>query len=264
MLNSQFAQRLAQQLQPGATVTAKSGRTGELHSLSFPIAGRDEILVVERGSKGFVTREQALQFDLQNTVRSGEIRSSWADAAAAAGIPDSVASQLAALLGSKVDLHRDLRKGDRFALIYETYQHRGQTVRSGRLLAAEFRGGRKVVQAYWFQPERGDAAYYTADGRGLGQTFLRSPIERSPPESSPNQSGFSQVRLHPILQTWRAHKGVDYPAPTGTPVLAVADAIVETAEYPSNGYGDLTKKSPSPRSINARVAATTHHESRAG
>ncbi len=236
--SGRLAQRLAHQLQPGATVTAKSGQTGELHSLHFPIAGKDATLLIERRGKSFVIREQAVELDLQTTVKSGAIVDSWLAAVDAAGVPDSIASQLIAILGSEIDFHRDLRKGDRFSLVYETYRHRGQTVRNGRILAAEVCSGQKVLQAYWFQPERGAGAYYAADGRSLSMTFLRSPIDYSPLESS-QISAFAGFRLHPILQTWRAHKGVDYPAPTGTPVLAAADAIVDTAEYQNNGYGKL-------------------------
>ena len=78
-----------------------------------------------------------------------------------AGVPDAVANQLIETLGSEIDFHRDLRKGDRFALIYETLTHRGQTIRSGRLLAAEIRNNPRLLQAYWFQPEHAEGAYYT-------------------------------------------------------------------------------------------------------
>jgi len=228
------AQKLTQQLRPGTTVTAKYGANGELHTLDVPLPDNDTMLVLERRGKRFVTREQAIEFASRTTIRSGEIRGSWADASDTAGVPDAVASQLIAIFGREIDFHRDLRPGDRFSLVYETISHRGQTVRSGRLLAAEIRSQKKVLQAFWFQPENSSGAYYTADGRSLRQTFLRAPLELAPVSS-----GFSGARLHPILQTWRAHKGVDYPAPTGTPVQAVADGIVDIAEYQNNGYGNL-------------------------
>jgi murein DD-endopeptidase MepM/ murein hydrolase activator NlpD len=226
--------RLAQQLRPGATVTARSGAGGELHTLSVPLTGKDALLVIKRRGKDFVIREQAMEMAAQTVVRSAEITNSWVGATDAAGIPDSVASQLIAIFGSEIDFHRDLRNGDRFSLVYEIFNHDGQTVRHGRILAAEIRSNQRVLQAFWFQPEQSGGAYYTADGYSHRRTFLRSPIE-----PAQVNSGFSGERLHPILQTWRAHKGVDYAAPSGTPVLAVADGIIETAEYQNNGYGNL-------------------------
>jgi murein DD-endopeptidase MepM/ murein hydrolase activator NlpD len=232
--SDRHGRRLAQQLRPGTAVTARSGAGGELHTLSVPLTGKDASLVIKRRGKDFVIREQAMELEAQTVVKSTEVISSWIGATQEAGIPEAVASQLIGIFGSEVDFHRDLRNGDRLSLVYETFNHGGQTVRHGRILAAEMRSNQRVLQAFWFQPEQSGGAYYTADGYSLRKTFLRSPIELSQVNS-----GFAGERLHPILQTWRAHKGVDYPAPRGTPVLAVADGIVETAEYQNNGYGNL-------------------------
>lgn len=232
-----LAQRLARQMRPDTTITATSDQTGELQRLIFPIADKDAMLVIERRGKGFVSHEQALEYERQTAVRSGEVRNSWREAIDAVDLPDNICSQLIALFGNEIDFHRDLRRGDRFSLVYEAYKHRGQRVRSGRILAAEVRSGQKVLQAYWFQPEKGEGSYYTSEGRSLSKTFLRSPLESA--QAPQINSNFADFRLHPILQTWRAHKGVDYPAPAGTPVMAVADALVDTAEYQHNGYGNL-------------------------
>ncbi len=227
------ARRLAQYLRPGTIVTAEAGANGELHTLEVLRSGKDATLVIRRGDSGFLAHEEAVEFESRTVVAAGEIHGSLFAATDDAGIPDAVANQLIETLGSEIDFHRDLRKGDRFALIYETLTHRGQTIRSGRLLAAEIRNNQRLLQAYWFQPEHAEGAYYTADGRSLRKAFLLSPIE-----FSRVTSGFADARLHPILQTWRAHKGVDYAAPTGTRVLPVADGIVEAADF-RNGYGKL-------------------------
>jgi murein DD-endopeptidase MepM/ murein hydrolase activator NlpD len=234
LYSDRIARRLAQQLRPGTAVMARSGPSGELQTLSVPLTDKDVMWVIERRGKHFAIREQTMELEPQTIIRSGEISNSWIDATAAAGIPEAVASQLMAIFGSEIDFHRDLRKGDRFSLVYEVFNRHGQTVRYGRILAAEIRRHQKALQAFWFQPERSGGAYYTADGHSIRTTFLCSPIELSQ-----INSGFAGGRLHPILQTWRAHKGVDYSAPTGTAVLAVADGIVDTAEHQNIGYGNL-------------------------
>jgi len=220
-------------LRPGNTVSAKSSEGGELLALYVELPGEDALLVVERTGDGFVAQQEALHLESRAVLKSGEIRHSLFAATDEADIPDAVALQMVAIFSSEVDFHRDLRKGDRFSLVYESFTHRGQTVRSGRLLAAELINDQNVLHAYWFQPEDGEGAYYAADGSSLRKAFLRSPIE-----FSRVTSGFSGARFHPILRTWRAHKGVDYGAPTGAGIVAVADGVVETAEHQS-GYGNL-------------------------
>ncbi|MBL8416345.1 MAG: peptidoglycan DD-metalloendopeptidase family protein [Propionivibrio sp.] len=224
---------IAHQLRPGKVVSAKTGEHGELIVLYFPLNGKDAMLVVERRGNSFVSSEQVLQLEPQTIVKSGEIHSSLFGATDAAGIPDAIATQLAEIFGGDIDFYRDLRKGDRFSLVYEILAHRGQPIRSARILTAEFINNHKVYNAYWFQTEDGKGDYYTADGKTVRKAFLRSPLE-----FSRVTSGFTNARFHPVLQTWRAHKGVDYGAPTGTRVRSVADATVEFSGFQS-GYGNM-------------------------
>ncbi|WP_301100778.1 peptidoglycan DD-metalloendopeptidase family protein [Propionivibrio sp.] len=224
---------ISRQLRPGKVVTAKTGIRGNLIALYFPLNGKDATLLVESRSSGFRASEQVLSLEARIVVKSGEIRSSLFGATDAAGIPDAIATQLAEIFGGDIDFHRDLRKGDRFSLVYETLTHRGQAVRSGRILSAEFVNNQKMFSAYWFQAEDGKGAYYTADGKNLRKAFLRAPLE-----FSRVTSGFTSSRLHPVLQIWRAHKGVDYGAPSGTRVRSVADGTVESVGWQS-GYGKL-------------------------
>ena len=223
---------ISRQLRPGKVVTAKTGERGELLALYFPLNGKDASLVVERSGNGFVASERALQLEPQTVVKSGEIRSSLFAATDAAGIPDAIASQLAEIFSGDIDFYRDLRKGDRFAIVYETLNDRGQPVRSGRILSAEFTNNQKVFSAYWFKSDE-NGGYYTADGKNLRKAVLRSPLE-----FSRVTSGFSTARLHPVLQTMRAHKGVDYGAPVGTKVRSVADGTVQFAGW-QGGFGKL-------------------------
>jgi murein DD-endopeptidase MepM/ murein hydrolase activator NlpD len=125
-----------------------------------------------------------------------------------------------------VDFHRDLRKGDRFTVVYEMQYLRGRPVRAGRMQAAEF-----VNQGRTFRAVHFGTGYYAPDGKAMRKAFLRSPLE-----FSRMTSGFG-MRQHPIMQVWRAHKGIDYAAPIGTRVRAVGDGIVEFAG-PKGGYGN--------------------------
>ncbi len=125
---------------------------------------------------------------------------------------DSVAVQLADIFSSEVDFHRDLRPGDRFAVVFEAFYSNGEFVRTGRIVAAEFTNAGRTYRAVYFQDTQGRGGYYTPEGKNMRKTFLRSPLE-----FSRISSGFSTSRLHPILNSWRAHKGVDYAAPGGHP-----------------------------------------------
>lgn len=231
--NSPEAQAISRQLKPGKVVSAKTGEGGELIALYFPLNGKDAMLIVERTNGRFSAREQAFKLDKQTVIKSGEIKSSLFGATDAAGIPDSIASQLAEVFGADIDFYRDLRRGDRFSLVYETLTHLGQPIRTGRILSAEFTNNQKTYNAYWFETENGRGGYYTAEGTSLRKAFLKSPLE-----FSRVTSGFSSARLHPVFQTMRAHKGIDYGAPTGTRVRAVADGVVDFAGR-QGGYGNL-------------------------
>ncbi|MDR0441151.1 MAG: peptidoglycan DD-metalloendopeptidase family protein [Candidatus Accumulibacter sp.] len=231
--NDPEANLVARQLRVGKTVTVKTNGDGLLDTLHFPINGRDAMLVVERQDDQFVASEKAMHLTARIHVNSGEIVSSLFAAANDAGIPDDVAAQLADIFGSDIDFHRDLRKGDRFSVVFESLTHNGRYIRSGHILAAEFVNNHETYQAYWFQTENGKGGYYSGDGKSLRKTFLRSPLE-----FSRITSGFSNNRFHPVRQVIRAHKGIDYGAPTGTRIRAVADGTVEFAGWRGE-YGNL-------------------------
>ena len=233
LLNDKDAQAISRQLRPGKVVSARTGEHGELLSLYFPLNGKDANLVIEKSGPRFVAREQVLKLDRQIAVKSGEIRSSLFGATDTAGIPDAIATQLAEIFSADIDFYRDLRKGDRFSLVYETLTHRGQPIRSGRILSAEFVNNQKVYNAFWFQTDDNKGGYYSAEGKNLRKAFLRSPLE-----FSRITSGFSTSRRHPVLQITRAHKGIDYGAPVGTKVRTVADGSVEFVGW-QGGYGKM-------------------------
>jgi murein DD-endopeptidase MepM/ murein hydrolase activator NlpD len=224
--------RALTQLRPGRSIYAQTDADGQMQSLKYLTPG-GTLLSVERDADGFKVTEQPAQLEAQPLMASGEIRSSLFAATDAANLPDAIAIQIAEIFSSHIDFHRDLRRGDRFAVVYEGLYHTGELVKTGRVLAAEFVNQGQSHQAIWFEAGTGEGGYYTPEGRSLRKAFLRSPLE-----FSRISSGFTNARFHPILQTWTAHRGIDYAAPTGTRVRSTADGVV-TFVGRKGGYGNL-------------------------
>lgn len=221
------------QLVPGRPAMARVSEEGMLLELRYLNASGTELVVLREGDSVRVNEQPAEQ-QAQTLMASGEIRSSLFAATDAAGLPDAIAVQIAEIFGSEIDFHRDLRKGDRFTVVYEMVNVRGEPLRAGRVLAAEFVNDGKAHRAVWYQgPDGHPGGYYAPDGRNLRRAFLRSPLE-----FSRVSSGFSSARYHPVLKEWRAHRGIDYAAPTGTRVRATADGVV-TFIGRQGGYGNL-------------------------
>ena len=220
-----------QQLAPGKIVVARTTDSGQLLSLHFPLNGNEAALVIQNDSGHLTVHEKAQRFETHVVMKGAEIQRSLFEASDSAGVPDAIATQLAEIFSSDIDFHRDLRKGDRFGVVYEMHYLNGQPARSGRILAAEFSNDGRIFRAINSLDEGRDH-YYTPEGKSLRKAFLRSPLE-----FSRITSGFS-MRFHPILQQWRAHKGVDYGAPSGTKVRATADGTIAFTGQ-KGGYGNL-------------------------
>lgn len=231
----------------GRYVTAETAANGGLQRMVARWSPEDDgmfkRLTIEKTPQGLVSRLETLPMTASSRLASGSITSSLFAATDDARIPDAVAIQIAEIFSGDIDFHRALRKGDRFSVAYETLEGDGEPLRAGRVLSAEFVNAGKTHQAMWFQePVNGQQAaathsltkggYYTLAGDSLRRAYLASPLA-----FSRVTSGFS-MRFHPILQTWRAHLGVDYGAPTGTPVRSVGDGVVEFAGV-QNGFGNV-------------------------
>ena len=175
----------------------------------------------------------------QVRLGSGTVSTSLWAATDQARLPEAIASQLIEIFSGDIDFHRQLRKGDSFSVAFETLTADDQPISwndgTGRIVAAEFVNNGKSLQALWFQDgSKAKGGYFSPDGRSRRKAFLASPVE-----FSRVTSGFA-MRLHPILQNWRAHNGVDYGAPTGTAVRSVGDGVVESAGW-QNGYGNVVQ-----------------------
>lgn len=223
--------RALYQLVPGRTLRARTTADGKLISLHY-LSGSN-LFSADRNASGFAINEQQAQLEQRIQMKSGEIRSSLFAATDAANLSDAVAIQIADIFSTDIDFHRDLRKGDRFTVVYEAFYHQGDATKTGRVLAAEFINHGKTYQAVYFKNAEGQGGYYTLEGKNIRKAFLRSPLE-----FSRISSGFTKSRYHPILKEWRAHKGIDYAAATGTRVKATADGVVVSAGR-HGGYGNL-------------------------
>ncbi len=221
---------LFRQLVPGRMIQAEYGSDGRLFSLRYFMSATS-LLEVRRTGDRFDARQRAITEAPRLAYRTATIESSLFAATDAAGIPDAIAMQLTHVFGTDIDFHTDLRKGDRFAIVYEMIYDSGQLVAPGRILAAQFVNGSHTYEAILFKDADGNDAYYSPDGTSRAKSFLRSPVE-----FTRVSSGFG-MREHPIFHNAREHTGVDLAAPMGTRVLASGDGKVIAAGW-RGGYGN--------------------------
>lgn len=232
--NSPDSQKLFRQLAPGKLATSQVDGNGKLLALEFPLNGNTGARLVIRNDANQISAKEATpRFESRIHHQSVVINHSLFGATDSADIPDSVALQIAEIFGGSIDFHRDIRKGDRISVIYEMKTHLGRPEKLKRIIAAEFINDGTRHQAYWFKSSESSEGYYDANGNSLKKAFLRSPLA-----FSRITSGFSRARYHPVLKELRAHRGIDYGAPTGTPVRTTGDGIVESAGR-SGGYGNM-------------------------
>ena len=232
------------QLAPGRTVAAEVDELGMVHRLQYRPAVIDPEsssppmrLTISRADQTFSVTDEVVELERSVAMRTAEIRSSLFAATDAADIPDSVAVKVVDVLDGVLNMRRDLRRGDRLAVIYELVREAGSldTPVPGRLLAFEFINGNTRHQAAWFEFELGKGSYFDLDGKSLTRSFLREPLE-----FSRISSNFSFARRHPLFRDVRAHTGVDFAAPIGTRVRSSADGVVEFVGH-DGGYGRVIR-----------------------
>lgn len=172
-------------------------------------------------------------YELRVARVAGTIDRSLFDDGQNAGLSDRLIMELAEIFGWDIDFVVDLRPGDSFVVLYEEKYWQGQKVADGNILAAEFTNQGRAFRAIGFGGDDGHMEYYSPDGYSLKRDFLRTPVKFSRVSSL-----FSTSRYHPILKTWRAHHGVDYDAPIGTPVRATASGRITAVGW-NGGYGNM-------------------------
>ena len=228
------------ELRPGRTVSASLSADRSVESLNYRLGSEGSLdqakrLVIRRSDGRLEAVEEPLQLERSVEIRSAEVRRTLAEALEAADIPDSLVTRMGDIFGTEVDLRKDVRRGDRLRVVYQTVREAGSLEQPTveRILAVQFRGGQRKLEAVWFDRGNGNGDYYSFDGRSLSRTFLASPLEFTRVSSN-----YTEARLHPIFRDWRAHKGVDMPAPIGTKVRTTADGTIKFIGR-QNGYGNV-------------------------
>ncbi|MCG2585433.1 M23 family metallopeptidase [Massilia sp. TS11] len=241
-IKSDKVARAVMQLKPGRTVQAQTDENGNLLWLRAAVADakNDAIknLSVQRKGNSFEAAEVPAKLERRIEMRTREITSSLYAATDASTdgskLPDSVVAQIIEMFSTSIDFRADLKRGDRFNVVYESFWQDGELVRVGRVLAGEFINKGVAYQSVWFEDPatHTGGGYYTFDGKSLKKAFLKSPLE-----FSRVTSGFA-MRVHPISGNWKQHKGIDFGAAVGTPIRAAGDGVVDFAGV-QGGYGNL-------------------------
>lgn len=213
--------KVLKHLHPGQVIRMELSDNSQLLDLMYNINPTHYLHVWQNGDDDFKSSMIERQVEHNIAYSSGVITSSLFESAQQAGMSDKMTMELAGIFGWDIDFALDIRDGDSFSVIYDDLYLDGKHLKHGNILAAEFVNNGKTYRAIRYTDPSGRTDYYSPDGRSMRKEFLRTPVE-----FSRISSYFSTARYHPILHRIRAHKGVDYAAPIGTPVKATGDGKV--------------------------------------
>ena len=219
-------------IKPGEQFGFLIGPQGELQALRFD---RDEATRVTLDFLGTTTTASVQKRALQRVTHAarGVIEGSLFAAGSKAGLSNATVFELAKVFGYDIDFAQELRAGDHFSVVYDDVYRDGRFLRAGRVLAAEFVNRGKRYTAFRYELPDGTTGYFDEDGRPLRKSFLRTPVD-----FTRISSYFAAARMNPVLHIVRPHDGVDYAAPSGTPIFAAGDGVIRYHGWES-GYGNF-------------------------
>jgi len=220
-----------QRLYAGESIAFATDQADELVSIKLQ-RSRLESLKIDRIEEGFVGKKVLREPEVRTRYAEAEIDSSLFGAGQQAGLTDKLTMELAGIFGWDIDFVMDIRKGDRFSVVYEELYLDGEKIDNGQILAANFYNRSRELAAVFYTDKNGVSDYFTPEGRSMRKAFLRTPID-----FARISSNFNLNRRHPVLNTIRAHKGTDYAARTGTPIKASGQGKVIHAGR-KGGYGN--------------------------
>lgn len=226
--------RMFANMEPGRNVVATLSPSGELEQLTYT-KNPFETLIATRHDDTFDVRLLSKQIDYQATSVAAVIKSSLFEDGTQAGLPVKLILKMADIFAWDIDFALQLKEGDHFTVVYEKLYVDGKEFDSGEILSVEFVNQGKAYTAVRFDDNQGHSGYYTPEGHALRKAFLQTPMD-----FAKISSNFDLHRLHPILNTIRAHKGVDYSAAIGTPVKTTGDGKV-VFQGQRNGYGNVVE-----------------------
>jgi murein DD-endopeptidase MepM/ murein hydrolase activator NlpD len=230
LASSKDAKQLTR-LKVGQRIEIELSDAGELARLSMPLSKLESVQLEKTGGR-YALKKQQIKPETATAYAHGRIDSSLFLAAKRAGLSHNLTMDLANIFGYDIDFAMDIRKGDSFEVVYEEKSVAGERIGHGNILAARFINRGKTYTAVRYTNKQGNTSYYTADGESMRKAFIRTPVD-----FARISSRFSNGRKHPILNKIRAHKGVDYAAPSGTPIKSAGDGKVILAGR-SGGYGN--------------------------
>jgi murein DD-endopeptidase MepM/ murein hydrolase activator NlpD len=215
-------------IMPGDVLELQIDPQGQLIALQYPFSNTDTLVITKSEDDSFISKIETLEVDTRLNYTQGDVTNSFWNAGLKANLTNNQIMQVAGIFGWDIDFALGLRAGDSFYVMFEEHYINGEFIENGDIVAAQFVNQGESYTAIRYE----DGNFYTPEGRSMRKSFLRAPVNFRYISSS-----FKKRRFHPVQKRWKAHRGVDYAADRGTPVMAAGDGKVIKSGYDKyNGH----------------------------